>query len=81
MSRPLGFWSVEDRLSEISAGGDPLEFLSATVDFDDVGLRDVPFDPRARRRWSGWHEGRASVNGGGAEVPHAGSAEPARPEP
>lgn len=34
MSRPLGFWSVEDRLLEISAGGDPLEILNQTVDFE-----------------------------------------------
>lgn len=34
MSRPLGFWSFEDRLSEISAGGDPLEVLNRTVDFE-----------------------------------------------
>ena len=30
----LGFWSVEDRLAEISAQGDLLETLAATVDFE-----------------------------------------------
>ncbi|MFW8637577.1 transposase, partial [Cribrihabitans pelagius] len=34
MSRQAGFWSVDDRLAEISAGGDPLETLNATVDFE-----------------------------------------------
>lgn len=29
-----GFWDIEDRLTELSAEGDPLERLSATVDFD-----------------------------------------------
>ena len=33
MSRPLGFWSLDDRLSEVSAGGDPLAVLNRTVDF------------------------------------------------
>ena len=34
MSKQAGFWSVEDRLAEISDGGDPLETLNATVDFE-----------------------------------------------
>lgn len=29
-----GFWDVEDRLAELSAHGDPLEKLAATVDFE-----------------------------------------------
>lgn len=29
-----GFWDFEDSLRELSAGGDPLERLSATVDFE-----------------------------------------------
>ena len=29
-----GFWDVEDRLRELSAQGDPLEKLAATVDFE-----------------------------------------------
>ena len=29
-----GFWDVEERLKELSAEGDPLEKLSATVDFE-----------------------------------------------
>ncbi|MDB2408041.1 transposase [Jannaschia sp.] len=34
MAKQSGFWSVEDRLAEISAGGDPLETLNATVEFE-----------------------------------------------
>ena len=34
MAGHLGFWSVEERLGEISARGDPLEALAATVDFE-----------------------------------------------
>ena len=34
MAKQAGFWSVEDRLAEISDGGDPLETLNATVDFE-----------------------------------------------
>ena len=34
MSKQSGFWSVENRLAEISAGGDPLETPSATVEFE-----------------------------------------------
>jgi hypothetical protein len=29
-----GFWDVQDRLRELSAQGDPLEKLAATVDFE-----------------------------------------------
>ncbi len=34
MSGQSGFWDVENRLKELSAEGDPLERLSATVDFE-----------------------------------------------
>lgn len=34
MAKQAGFWSVEDRLAEISEGGDPLETLNKTVDFE-----------------------------------------------
>ncbi len=34
MAKQAGFWSVEDRLEEISAGGDPLETPNATVEFE-----------------------------------------------
>ncbi|MBK1696661.1 transposase, partial [Rhodovibrio salinarum] len=58
MAGQPGFWDVEDRLRQLSARGDPLEKLSATVDFElfrpdlkaAVGPRDVskggrpPFD-------------------------------------
>ena len=32
--RQPGFWDVEERLRELSAQGDPLEKLAATVDFE-----------------------------------------------
>lgn len=49
MARQPGFWDVEDRLRQLSARGDPLEKLSATVDFElfrpdlkaALGPRDV----------------------------------------
>lgn len=34
MSKQRSFWQLEDRLNEISATGDPLETLSAAVDFE-----------------------------------------------
>jgi len=34
MQGQRGFWDVEDRLKELSAEGDPLEKLGATVDFE-----------------------------------------------
>lgn len=34
MAGQLGFWSITDRLAEISAQGDPLETLAATLDFE-----------------------------------------------
>ena len=34
MTKQAGVWSVDDRLAEISAGGDPLEPLNTTVDFE-----------------------------------------------
>ena len=34
MTGQMGFWSITDRLAEISAQGDPLETLAATVDFE-----------------------------------------------
>ena len=57
--RQPGFWDVEERLRELSAQGDPLEKLAATVDFEifraelngALGPRDrskggrPPFDP------------------------------------
>ena len=56
--RQPGFWDVEERLRELSAQGDPLEKLTATVDFEifradleaALGVRDrskggrPPFD-------------------------------------
>lgn len=34
MTGQKGFWDIEDRLAELSAEGDPLEKLAATVDFE-----------------------------------------------
>ena len=34
MKGQAGFWDIEHRLAELSAEGDPLEKLSATVDFE-----------------------------------------------
>ena len=34
MAGQIGFWDVEDRLSQLSHHGDPLEKLSVTVDFE-----------------------------------------------
>ena len=34
MAKQARFWSVDNRLAEISAGGDPMETLNATVDFE-----------------------------------------------
>jgi IS5 family transposase len=59
VGRQPGFWDVEERLRQLSAQGDPLEKLSATVDFEmfrpdlaaALGPRDEakggrpPFDP------------------------------------
>ena len=44
-----GFWDVEERLRELSAQGDPLEKLAATVDFEmfraDLAAAQCPRDP------------------------------------
>jgi hypothetical protein len=34
MAQQPGFWDVDHRLQELSAHGDPLEKLAATVDFE-----------------------------------------------
>ncbi|WP_157374419.1 hypothetical protein [Salipiger sp. CCB-MM3] len=34
MTKQAGFWNVDVRLAGISPGGDPLEALTATVDFE-----------------------------------------------
>ncbi len=34
MAGQMGFWSITDRLAEISARGDPLETLAGTLDFE-----------------------------------------------
>ena len=56
MAGQLGFWSVEERLAEISARGDPLETLAATVDFEmfrSVLVRALGTTPR----WKGGRPG------------------------
>jgi len=37
MQGQRGFWDIEERLKELSAEGDPLEKLNATVDFEMFG--------------------------------------------
>ena len=52
MRGQMGFWSIADRLGEISARGDPLETLAATVDFEM--FRPVLEKALGRRpRWKG----------------------------
>ena len=49
VGRQPGFWDVEERLRELSAQGDPLERLNATVDFGmfraDLVVALEPRDP------------------------------------
>lgn len=34
MAGQIGFWDVQDRLSQLSRHGDPVEKLAVTVDFE-----------------------------------------------
>jgi len=46
-----GFWDVECRLKELSAEGDPLEKLAATVDFEIFRPElDAALGPRDRSK-------------------------------
>jgi IS5 family transposase len=46
-----GFWDVQERLRELSAQGDPLEKLAATVDFEIFRAElDAPLGPRDRAK-------------------------------
>ena len=54
MQGQRGFWDVEGRLKELSAEGDPLEKLSATVDFELFR----PVLRKALRRRAPWKGGR-----------------------
>ena len=58
MAKQSGFWSVEDRFAEISAGGDPLEVLDRTVEFE----RFRPILERAVRRPHGIKGGRPAMD-------------------
>ena len=58
MSKQAGFWSIEERLAEISAGGDPLETLNRTVEFE----RFRPILERAAGRPRGSKGGRPSMD-------------------
>lgn len=58
MSKQTGFWSVEDRLAEIFAGGDPLEVLDRTVEF----ARFRPILERAAGRPRGIEGGRPAMD-------------------
>lgn len=51
-----GFWDVEERLKELSAEGDPLEKLGATVDFE-------LFRPVLRKALSGSHPSKGGRPG------------------
>ena len=53
MAKQAGFWSVENRLAEISGEGDPLKALNATVGFEMVR--------RILERAAGWE---CSLDGG-----------------
>lgn len=51
VGRQAGFWDVEERLRELSAQGDPLEKLSATVEFEVFRADlDSALGPRDRTR-------------------------------
>lgn len=76
MAKQAGFWSVDDRLAEISAVGDPLETLNATVDFE----RFRPILERAAGSPRSPKGGRPALDVV-LEVPDAGAAEPALPQP
>jgi transposase, IS5 family len=56
MSKQAGFFGVEDRLAAISAGGDPLERLSAAVDFEL--FREELEDVLGRRKGAAGKGGR-----------------------
>ena len=58
MAKQAGFWSVEDRLAEISAGGDPLDVLDRTVEF----ARFRPILERAVGRPRGARGGRPAMD-------------------
>jgi len=60
MPRQPGFWSVDDRLRELSAQGDPLEKLQEIVDFElfrpvlDEALGDLREPADSRRLVEFW---------------------------
>jgi transposase, IS5 family len=56
MTGQMAFWSITDRLAEISAQGDPLETLAATVDFEMFR----PVLEKALGRPPRWRGGRPS---------------------
>jgi hypothetical protein len=58
IGRQPGFWDVEERLRELSAQGDPLEKLAATVDFE---IFRTELEAAAGRR-DPWKGGRPSFD-------------------
>lgn len=58
MAKQSGFWSIEERLEEISAGGDPLETLNRTVEFE----RFRPILEKAAGRPRGSTGGRPAMD-------------------
>ncbi|PZX12369.1 transposase-like protein DUF772 [Palleronia aestuarii] len=57
MAKQTGFWSIEDRLEEFSAVGDPLETLNRTVEIE----RFRPILERAVGRPRGIKDGRPAM--------------------
>ena len=53
MSGQIGFWDVQDRLSQLSRHGDPLEKLSVTVDFEIFRVDLAKAAPRGDRSKGG----------------------------
>ena len=53
MSGQIGFWDVQDRLSQLSRHGDPLEKLSVTVDFEIFRAELAKAAPRGDRSKGG----------------------------
>ena len=57
MAGQWGFWLVEERLAELSAQGDPLETLTATVDFEMFRPPPPPGSLGHLRRLVRWADG------------------------
>ena len=58
MSKQAGFWRLEERLEEISAGGDPVKTLNRTMEFE----RFRPILERAGGQPRGHKSGRPAMD-------------------